>query len=350
MPNDTEPLSDEERELLHLALGIDRLPSGPPLPPSPMTITQRLTMVAREIEAVEKSRSGDAGGGEHYRFRGIDDVTAAVHPLFAKWGIVLDYDDLSVEWEDVQRGRQGNVWRHYLVRVQWTFHGWDGDELTAENTGEGLDNSDKGLGKARSYALKDYLTRAFTIPVDDPNADNEAAMPPEREAEPGGIVAADAAAVAAGFEDAAHRRILHDEVSAFIQANVPADRRGELTAMRGGQWPVSMTLLSKIQDRANEIAAETDEEPTWDEAHDDAATSTTEPPTDEVASTLDATNGSPVEESPADERPGPPPLDDDTLAAANKTALADWCRMRGLRTSGSMSDLRLRLRQYQGDT
>ena len=33
--------------------------------------------------------------------------------------------------------------------------------------GQALDNGDKGIGKATSYALKELLTRMFLIPTDD---------------------------------------------------------------------------------------------------------------------------------------------------------------------------------------
>lgn len=143
------------------------------------TIEQRLCSIAAEVEAVAKDRNAQEGDkGAKYKFRGYDDVVDAVHPLFAKHGVVIAYNDLDISWDRSTRG--GGGWRHYLVRVEWRFTGEDGSVLTCISTGEGLDGGDKGLGKARSYALRDVLTRMLTMPTNDPTQDAEAHdLPPD---------------------------------------------------------------------------------------------------------------------------------------------------------------------------
>ena len=55
------------------------------------------------------------------------------------------------------------------VEVEWTIYGPAGDSIVTSNWGEALDNADKGLGKARSYAQKDLLIRLLEIPTEDPD-------------------------------------------------------------------------------------------------------------------------------------------------------------------------------------
>lgn len=202
---------------------------------APPPIHACLQAIARAAPHVGKDRLSAAGGGDQYRFRGIDDVTNALHDLFAEHGVIVLYTDEDVSWQDVPRGRAGNLWRHYLVRVRWTFIGPAGDSLSATNTGEGLDNQDKGLGKARSYALKDLLTRMLTLPTDDPHNDNEAVAVPERDL--------DAEAVAAGFASEAERAEVHRNARAWARDHLSDEQREPLRHLFDGRWPLTRPEL-----------------------------------------------------------------------------------------------------------
>lgn len=130
------------------------------------TVTQALAEAARNVLAVGKDRSADEKQGG-YKFRGIDGVLGAVHgPITAAGVIPIPHDEI------VERERWefwSGSWFLYRVKIRWQFIGPAGDSFEVTNWGEALDNADKGLGKARSYAMKDLLIRIFTIPTTDPD-------------------------------------------------------------------------------------------------------------------------------------------------------------------------------------
>src|SRR5207237_1308218 len=97
--------------------------------------------------------SKDQGG---YSFRGIEGVLAAVHEPMARFGVVTIPRDLQFEtipWPHYK----SDAWHMTRVEIEWTIYGPAGDSIVTSNWGEALDNADKGLGKARSYAQKDLL-------------------------------------------------------------------------------------------------------------------------------------------------------------------------------------------------
>lgn len=142
---------------------------------SRLTVTQAIGLAVRALNAVAKNRQADAKMGG-YAFRGIDAVIDAVHPVFGQYGIVILPRDLGAP--EVTPYAWGNNWQFYRLHCEWTFIGPAGDMLTTDNYGEALDNGDKGLGKARSYAEKDLLTRMLTLPTNDPDADTEGTVYP----------------------------------------------------------------------------------------------------------------------------------------------------------------------------
>lgn len=131
-----------------------------------------LARAAGQVRGVTKDRQAaqDQGG---YRFRGIDGVLGGVHFPLAEAGILMVPRDLEIERE-VWPHWGGGKWTLYRVHLEWEIYGPRGDTIIVTNWGEALDNADKGLGKARSYAQKDLLIRLLTIPTDDPDMDTEA--------------------------------------------------------------------------------------------------------------------------------------------------------------------------------
>lgn len=307
--------------------------------PSPVPVPVALARIARQVYAVPKTRDAKAtDGGGTYRFRGIDDVMNAVHEAFADAGILVVPCDVGLTWDEVTRGAKGSIWRHYLVTIEFCFVGPLGDMLVTQSTGEGLDNSDKGLGKARSYALKDLLSRLLTLPTHDPTQDNEATPVPERE--PGRDLEAEAHE--AGFASRAEQIELHREARQWAIAQLNNDRRAPLRAMFDGRWPLTAAELAEWVAESYRLADEATE------------------PTEAVSRPLQASEAA---SGPAD-RPGPPEdtdtavqgaqledLDDDEFAATlsaevkemGKAGLVAELARRGESTAGSVGDLRLRL-------
>ena len=143
------------------------------------SVFQALAAVSAEVGAVAKSRK--AAGADSYRYRGIEDVMNALHGPLAEHGVILvpRVVEASQELDPYKLGDKG--WNRTRVTVEYDVYGPDGSSLPQplRVVGDALDNSDKGWGKAMSYAYKTALGQLFTLPTEE---DNEATAIPEAKA------------------------------------------------------------------------------------------------------------------------------------------------------------------------
>lgn len=130
-------------------------------------IYQRINAVQQEIDFVQKEKKQ----GMRYSIVSHDAVTAKVRPLMVKHGIV--YYPLKFKMEQV-----GN--RTQLI-CQVAFQNIDDvtDRMLVDTAGFGIDDQDKGPGKAISYAVKYALLKALGLESgDDPDEDQETISKP----------------------------------------------------------------------------------------------------------------------------------------------------------------------------
>jgi hypothetical protein len=135
-----------------------------------LNIYQRIHAVMSELDYVAK---GDKTVNGQYRFVSHDQVTAKVHPLLVKHGIVVvtEIDELTQE---------NNRTR---VKLAVGFINIDNpqDYMKTIYYGYGVDNGDKGIGKAVSYAFKYALLKTFCLETgDDPDNDADARYEPAK--------------------------------------------------------------------------------------------------------------------------------------------------------------------------
>lgn len=124
--------------------------------------------VLKEVGSISKGRRNESQG---YRFRGIDDVYEAVHPLFAKHGIFTVPRVLKEETNE-RVTEKGTVLRFVNLTMAYDFFAPDGSRVTAEMIGEAMDAGDKASNKAMSAAQKYALIQTFCIPTGStPDAD-----------------------------------------------------------------------------------------------------------------------------------------------------------------------------------
>jgi hypothetical protein len=162
--------------------GGERTPDDDLVDDHPLSAAEALAEVMRRVQPIAKGRTADARVGG-YSFRGIDDVYAALHDLFAEVGLVCLPSTLERERE--QRPRMSGEGVNYVthVRVRLRFLAQDGSSEELDAWGEGADTGDKSTGKAYSQAMKSALLAAFLIPTeassnDDPDATNSPASRP----------------------------------------------------------------------------------------------------------------------------------------------------------------------------
>lgn len=141
-----------------------------------MTIYQAIAEIMKEVEAIGKNKENTT---QHFKFRGIDDVYNALHPLLAKYGVFTVPEVLEDRSEDRQT-KSGGTLIYRILKIKYHFFAADGSSIEAVVIGEGMDSGDKASNKAMSIAHKYAFFQVFSIPTDEVAAsdpDNE--TPPE---------------------------------------------------------------------------------------------------------------------------------------------------------------------------
>ena len=127
---------------------------------SPKTLYRKLAAVMGEVSRVPKN-----GWNAHfkYNFATESDIKDVIRPLLAAQNIALIADMVSLS----QDGKRT------LVEMEFTFACGDtGATISKRFWGEALDNADKGINKAATFAEKYFLINFFMISTgEDPDGD-----------------------------------------------------------------------------------------------------------------------------------------------------------------------------------
>jgi len=130
-------------------------------------IYQRMHAVMQEIKYVQKEKKA----GMRYSIVSHDSVTALVRPLFVKNGIVC----YPTQFEMAQVGNRTQL------TCAVVFQNIDdvNDRMVVASAGFGIDDQDKGPGKAISYAVKYAYLKALCLESgDDPDEDQDVVAKP----------------------------------------------------------------------------------------------------------------------------------------------------------------------------
>lgn len=127
-------------------------------------IHQSLIAVMRDMEAIGKDKVNQA---QKFKFRGIDDIYNAIHPLLAKHGIVTCPCVSKSEYGEMQ-SKSGGTMVHVKLLVEYDFVAEDGSSLhVGPIASEALDSGDKASNKAMAFAHKYAILQTFCIPTED---------------------------------------------------------------------------------------------------------------------------------------------------------------------------------------
>jgi hypothetical protein len=117
-----------------------------------------------EIRPITKTRTNQK---QNYKFRGIDDIYAAVHPLMAKHGVINLIEVLD-EQRNERTSKNDNVMIHVILKIRYDFVSVkDGSKVSSTVVGEAMDYGDKACNKAMSVAHKYAFVQMFTIRTDE---------------------------------------------------------------------------------------------------------------------------------------------------------------------------------------
>lgn len=123
--------------------------------------------ISKEIGAVGKDGKNTV---QNYKFRGIDQLYAAVQPALVASGVFCVPQVLEAK-TDILEGKNAKgepkISFRVTLRVNHKFYADDGSYVEVITTGEGLDTSDKASNKALSGAMKYAFIELFSIPTED---------------------------------------------------------------------------------------------------------------------------------------------------------------------------------------
>ncbi len=140
--------------------------------PSPTNVVAALSLVMRDLPGIAKAKHRtEDGKGLTYAYRGIEEITAEVQGLFAKYGVVTVPRVRARTVKDIVVNDRD--WTDTYLEVEWDIYGPGGtlDFISATTYGHGRDNSDKGTNKAMTQAYKYLLLDLLAI--SDPADDND---------------------------------------------------------------------------------------------------------------------------------------------------------------------------------
>lgn len=136
-------------------------------------IYKQLIACLRGTSAIAKDKKNAQQG---YRFRGIDDVYNALHPIFEENGVLPVPEVLESRREERQTKGGGNL-IYTVLKLKVTFYAEDGSNVSAIVQGEGMDSADKSTNKAMSAAYKYALFQLLCIPTEETAQDADAETP-----------------------------------------------------------------------------------------------------------------------------------------------------------------------------
>lgn len=119
--------------------------------------------------ALSKSGIAKDRQGSQFKFRGIDDVYAALAPLLAEHKLCIIPRVISREAVE-RKSKSGGPLYFVSLKVEYDFvSAKDGSCHTAAAPGEAMDSSDKATNKAMSAAYKYLCLQTFCIPTEGDN-------------------------------------------------------------------------------------------------------------------------------------------------------------------------------------
>jgi hypothetical protein len=126
------------------------------------TLLQRLNAVQDEVDYVQKEKKA----GMRYSIVSHDAVTAKVRPLMVKWGVL--YFPWGMHMQQVGNRTEMTMMVRFVNIDDIT------DCIDVASAGFGIDESDKGPGKAISYSVKYALLKCLGLESgDDPDEEQD---------------------------------------------------------------------------------------------------------------------------------------------------------------------------------
>ena len=133
-----------------------------------LNLIQKLIEVRKVVPYLKKDNSG-----YQFKFVSSSQTLAALKGVMDEQGVLLVPSVISSEIRD-HTTKKGN--HEYFTHLTMTFKWIDADNptdtLESQWCGQGLDDAEKGVGKALTYAEKYFMLKFFNIPTDKDDPDS----------------------------------------------------------------------------------------------------------------------------------------------------------------------------------
>lgn len=133
-----------------------------------MNIYQKLVEVRKSVPYLQKEAQG-----HQYQYTGSSQVLAAVRQKLDDLGLYLTCDIVGHNLIDGKTAKGGReVTTELDLEFTWVNAENPEEKVKIKWYGQGVDNSEKGVGKALTYAEKYFMLKQFNIATDkdDPDA------------------------------------------------------------------------------------------------------------------------------------------------------------------------------------
>lgn len=150
-----------------------------------MNLYQKLVEIQKSIRALGKN-SNAGYGASAYQYVSGSKVLDCIRPKMDELGILLTQQIDSIENERIDYMTKNGEKSELMSKVTMTFTWIDaesGEKLPVKFGANGMNNWDKGLGSALTYAERYFLLKFFHIATDEDDVDalplrgNEDALP-----------------------------------------------------------------------------------------------------------------------------------------------------------------------------
>jgi hypothetical protein len=129
-----------------------------------LNIYQRINEVRKKVPYIKKD--ANVTGGQNYKAVTHDNVTSIVRPFFIEFGVVIVPRQARGELKETGKStKSGTPWTVYDALYEIDFVNMDepSDKITIPVGSLAEDTSDKGPGKAISYATKYAVLKLLMI-------------------------------------------------------------------------------------------------------------------------------------------------------------------------------------------
>lgn len=139
-----------------------------------LNLYQKLFYILQQVKAVKKTGKMNFGGG--YTYASSSDILEPIRDAIVAIGLVLIPRIKKIEVRDFQtKDKNGNEKTQFftILHMEYTWINVDNPTETAvsEWAGTGIDDFEKGLGKALTYSQKYFFSQTFLIDRNDDDPD-----------------------------------------------------------------------------------------------------------------------------------------------------------------------------------